>query len=480
MNYKKIYLVGIKGVGMATLAIIAKQAGFIVAGSDVEEEFITDEILGGEDIFIYKGFSEDNIKDFVGNTPSHEVLVVATGAHGGFSNVEAEYARAMGIRLVSHGEAVGIFMSGQLFDREDIEGISVSGSHGKTTISGLIASCLVELGMDPSYSVGTSIISPIGAAGHYGKGEYFIAEADEYLAEPRLDRNPKFLYQKPKYLIINNIDFDHPDFFNDLNDVKNAYQRFVETLDESCVLFINGDDEHTQNIASICRGKVIRYGSSDKNDFKIANYSQEGLDSHFNVLRGDMDLGEFVISLPGYYNAKNSLAVISLLVELGISVSDIKRVISKFKGVKRRLELVGKTNKGVFVFDDYAHHPEEIRKTMAALKDAYKDKKLTTIFQAHTYSRTNAMLSEFVSALAATDTLLVLPTFSSLRTSEGEGDDTNFFEQIRTVKPDVIKCFKPQDVVEYVNNNANPDKDIVLTMGAGDVYKVSQKLASLK
>ena len=238
--YKKIYFIGIKGVGMAGLAIMAKQAGFIVEGSDVKEEFITDKILKDEGIHIRIGFKKENPEDFYGLNPA-DSLFIATGAHDGFENPEAVWARSQNIKIISHGEAVGLFMSGKLFDRSDIEGISVSGTHGKTTISGMLSFLLQKLGADPSYTVGTSEITPLGAAGHYGSGKYFVAEADEYMAG-KLDPTPKFLYQKPRYLIINNIDFDHPDFYRDIDAVKHAFEEFVSNLEEGATLIVNGDD----------------------------------------------------------------------------------------------------------------------------------------------------------------------------------------------------------------------------------------------
>ena len=481
--YKKIYFMGVKGVGMATLAIIAKEAGFIVGGSDVEEEFITDKILKKSGIEVWIGFKKDNVEKFFGITPKEECLLIATAAHDGFENPEAVCAKVLGYRVISHGKAVGLFMGGELFGRMEIEGISVSGSHGKTTIGGMIVSSLLMLGLDPSFTVGTSEIFPIGAAGHYGRWKYFVAEADEYLAESKYDRIPKFLYQNPKYLIINNIDFDHPDFFKNINEVRNAYEEFVAKLDLNSVLIVNGDDENIKKLRIQSANwrtklKTITYGSDTGNEFVLRNFKQEGFVSRFEVFRNDILLGKFELSVPGYHNAKNSLAVIALLIELGISILDIQKVFPEFKGVKRRLEKVGETKDAVLVFDDYAHHPEEIRKTLEALKTACPHKKITLIFQAHTYSRTKAMLDSFVSSFAGVSELIILPTFASARDMIDHDieEDKNFVEKIRTIQPNVKLIETITGVVEYVNNNIKGSDKIVLTMGAGDVYKVTQNL----
>nr|HVZ67318.1 Mur ligase family protein [Patescibacteria group bacterium] len=309
--FEKIYFMGIKGVGMASLAIIAKEAGMNVAGSDISEQFITDKILSEAGIQVVEGFKEENVADFFSSTPKELCLFIATGAHNGFDNVEAEYARNRGIKIITHGEAVGFFMSGKPFGRDDIEGISVSGSHGKTTVSGMLATVLVEGGFDPSYSIGTSEIFPIGASGHYGRGRYFVAEADEYVAEANYDKIPKFFYQKPKVLIINNVDYDHPDYYKDLDAVKNAYLEWASQV-SGVVIVANGDDVNTMEVVNrLDRNiKVIKFGTDKSNDFVVSDFVQVGLGSTFKVHRGETLLGEFSLSIPGYHSAKIAAGVI--------------------------------------------------------------------------------------------------------------------------------------------------------------------------
>ena len=460
------------------LSIIAKQAGIAVAGSDISEEFITDKVLADHNINVYIGFKKENIDDFFKGLPPQEAMVIATGAHSGFDNEEAVYATSLGYKVISHGEAVGLFMNGQIFDRH-FEGISVSGSHGKTTIGGMIASCLVRLGSDPSFTVGTSEIFPIGAAGHFGQGKYFVAEADEYLSEMNFDRNPKFIYQHPKYLIINNIDFDHPDFFENIESVINAYKRFVANTGEDSLLIINGDDESIKKvIGERERARSLTYGTGDRNEFVIKNFKEEGFGSKFEVLRNGTLLGNFELAIPGYHNAKNSLAVIALLIEIGISIQDIQRVLPDFIGVKRRLERIGEIN-SLLIFDDYAHHPEEIRKTLEALRLAFPDKKVIVIFQAHTYARTQALLSEFASSFVGVFELIILPTFASARDTKEHGvlEDNEFVEKIRTIQANVKLIETKAGVVEYIRKNISGSDKIVVTMGAGDVYKIGYQLA---
>src|SRR3989344_1470900 len=202
--YNHIHFVGIKGVGMTALAIIAKEAGVYVSGSDVGEQFITDITLEQAGIRPIVGFNEINVNE--------ADLVVTTGAHGGYDNPEVRSAKEKGIRVVSMAEAVGMVMDGRLFEKK-FKGISVAGTHGKTTTSAIIATILKKSDLDPAYFIGTSFIPSLGSSGHLGKGEYFVVEADEYATEPVHDRRPKFFWQKPFIAVFTNIELDHPDIY---------------------------------------------------------------------------------------------------------------------------------------------------------------------------------------------------------------------------------------------------------------------------
>jgi UDP-N-acetylmuramate--alanine ligase len=210
------------------------------------------------------------------------------------------------------------------------------------------------------------------------------------------------------------------------------------------------------------------------------NFSKEGFGSRFEVLRNNTSLGYFKLSVPGYHNAKNSLSVVALLMELGISVRDIQSALPQFEGVKRRLEKIGELAGGALVYDDYAHHPEEIRKTLEALSGAYPDKKITIVFQAHTYGRTKALLSEFVSSFAGVSELIILPTFASARDQAAHGleEDRALVDQIRMVQTNVKLIETQEGVIEYIRKNVSGSDKIIITMGAGDVYKVGYSLTT--
>lgn len=479
---KKVYFIGIKGVGMASLAIIAKQAGIDVGGSDVKEEFITDSVLKKENIIPFVGFSPDNFDSFIEKIPPEKSLVITTSAHGGLAGIEALHASRRGYQVVTHGNAVGLFMRGKILNRNDLEGVSIAGSHGKTTITAMIATSLVKAGLDPSYTAGTSEIFPIGPAGHYGKGKYFIAEADEYVSDINNDRIPKILYQYPKYAVINNIDFDHPDYYKNITEVQDAFIKFTLNIDHNGVLVINGDDDRlkslTKKSGSECH--IITFGSNPINDYYITRFVQEDLKSYFSVESKNIYIGEFSLMVPGFHNAKNSLAVIALLMELGIPLSRIQSVLPLFKGTKRRMEFIGKNRYGSLVFDDYAHHPQEIKTTLSAVKSLYPRKKIICIFQPHTFSRTRVLFNDFLTSFQDADNVLLLPVFASARESKKESlEFEQLFDQIQSLHRNIIFLKRKEDVIEYVNNNYMDKNYVILTIGAGDVYKLGKELTNI-
>ncbi|MFA5196211.1 MAG: Mur ligase family protein, partial [Bacteroidales bacterium] len=261
-NIKSIYFMGIKGVGMTPLAIIAKEAGITVSGSDVAEEFITDAVLKKAGITPKIGFKSGNVGDVD--------LVVTTGAHEGFNNVEILEAKRKGITVVTQGEAVGIFMNGGIFGRK-LTGISVTGTHGKTTTAAMIATLLKVNNFDPSYLIGTANAISLGAPGHYGKGDYFVAEADEYMTEPNYDKTIKHMWQHPKIAVITSIEFDHPDVYISLDDTREKFLAFAKQLPEDGVLVAYGDDPQIKKMLNDFEGRKITYGISENNDFMVAD-----------------------------------------------------------------------------------------------------------------------------------------------------------------------------------------------------------------
>jgi UDP-N-acetylmuramate--alanine ligase len=447
MKIKSIYLVGIKGVGMTPLAIIAKEAGITVSGSDIADEFITDIALKEAGIIPLIGFAEDNVKDVD--------LVITTGAHGGFNNIEVQEAKRKKIRVITQGEAVGVFMNGDIFDRK-FTGISVTGTHGKTTTSAMIATLLKVNNFDPSYLIGTANALSLGAPGHYGKGEYFVAEADEYMTEPNFDKTIKHLWQHPKIAVITNIEFDHPDAYKSLNDTREQFLKFADQLPKSGVLITCGDDPQVRKLLQGFNGRRITYGVKKDNDFVVSE-----------VLK-DIELSVF-----GDHNLLNATATYIVGLEIGLTKEQIKKGLSGFKGSKRRSEFVGILSSGAKLYDDYAHHPTEIRKTLKAFREKFPDSKIVCIFQPHTYSRTKSLFGQFSKSFEYTDAVILTDIYASLR--EKPDKSVSMQELASKVGKKALFLADLRDVISYINNNQKKDV-IFITMGAGDVYKISDQL----
>lgn len=480
-NIENIFFVGIKGVGMTPLAIIAKEAGINIAGSDVGEEFITDNSLKKAAIEVFEGFDENLVLNFFKDCDKELCLVITTGAHQGFDNPQVRWAKENGYKVVSQGQALGEFVNGEIFDR-DFKGIAVAGSHGKTTITSFLSSTMINLSEDVSYSVGTSEIFPTGLPGHYGRSEYFVVEADEYASEPVYDKAPKFLYIRPFIAIFNNIDFDHPDIFPSIEEVTEAFLEFSHNIQSGGKLFVNGDDELALSIGNktLKDIKVITYGQSDKCIFRIEKIVLESSSSSFTVFRKDKEIGFFKINLPGLHNAKNALSVIAVLIELGYNPKKVKEALMLFKGSRRRLEEIGLTTTGSVIIDDYGHHPKEISASLAAIKSSHPDKKILCIFQPHTFSRTKALLSEFKKSFDNCNELIILPTFKSAR--DVEQDSPEIEQLVVQLKGtiDAIQINTFEGVIEYVEQNIPDNNWVIVTMGAGNVYKIGQKIKNDK
>lgn len=461
---KSIHFVGIKGVGMTPLAVISKEAGIKVTGSDIDEIFITDEVLSKAGIIVFDSFQAQHASDVD--------LVIASGAHGGRDNVEVKAALSNGIKVLMQGEAVGAFMEGSVLGKK-FEGISVTGAHGKTTTTAMIATIIKEVGLDPTYVIGTGNIPSLGSSGHLGRGKYFVAEADEYMTDPKYDKTVKFLWQHPRIAVFTNIEFDHPDVYFAIDDMRGAFDKFANSLPSNGVLIANGDDEQVSILLKEYKGRVVTFGLSPKNDFHLERISISGEKTFFWVNGREMNFGEFSVGVPGEHNAVNALAAIVVAVELGISIEKIKVGISKYSGSKRRFEFVGKLPSGAMAFDDYAHHPTEIKKTLRAFKKTFPKQRIVCIFQPHTYSRTKSLFEQFKTSFADANTIILTNIYASLREkADPTVSSALLAQEVARSHSDVVFLPTLANVVEYLSKKGYDKGTVVVTMGAGDVYKI--------
>ncbi len=468
MKYQRIHFVGIKGAGMTPLAIIAKQAGFNVTGSDIADVFITDDALKKMRISVFKGFSES----YVGDVD----LVIATGAHGGLDNIEVKTAKKKAIHVITQGEAVGLFMEGSIFGRDFI-GISVSGTNGKTTTTAMIATLLKGAGLSPSYIIGTSFIPSLGYAGHLGSGKYFVAEADEYATDSVFVKSAKFLWQNPEIIVITNIDFDHPDIYSNIEEVKKSFKKFILKLPKDGVLVAFGDDPNVLDVITCYNGKKIVYGEGMDNDYVISNIKTTNRKTSFFLKSKDGLKSNFALNIFGEQNVLNSAASIAVGRYLGLTLDQLKKGIASYKGSKRRSEFIGKLSSGALVFDDYAHNPTKVTATLKAFRDAYPNKRIVCIFQPHTYSRTKSLFEQFINSFDDADTIIITNIYASLREKKDFTiSSKDLVDRMKKFKKGVLFISNLDDVVEYIDKKKYGEDTLIITMGAGDVYKIGESM----
>ncbi|OGK10020.1 UDP-N-acetylmuramate--L-alanine ligase [Candidatus Roizmanbacteria bacterium RIFCSPHIGHO2_01_FULL_35_10] len=477
---KNVFAVGIKGAAMANLAIILQKMGKNVTGSDIEEEFITDVLLKKNKISWQIGFKPKKL-------PANIDLMVYSAAHQGDKNPQVIEAKKRNIKILHQAELLG-----QLI-KQFKTSIAVCGCHGKTTSSSLLSYALIKLGAKPSYMIGSSNFNEY-FGGDFNGTDYFIVEADEYGVNPPHDLTPKFHFLNPDYILCTNIDFDHPDVYKNLKEVENAFSKFFKNKK---LIFCADDQNITRSIDRSSLNQYLSYGFSNKADLQIINYksNSEGtvfslkfniksrsspliskardynlsrIDSGvpFNMFR----IPRMTIKLFGEKNVSNAAGVILTLHQLGFKLEKIKSAIKDFTGAKRRFELVYK-KKGTYLFDDYAHHPNEIKATISAARSRFPKKRIVVIFQPHTYSRTQKLLNDFAKSLSLADQTVILPIFASARENPLNFNITS--KDMVKFNPDKLNFIESkQKLNQYLISNIQY-QDIIFTMGAGDVYKLS-------
>ncbi|MFA7319679.1 MAG: UDP-N-acetylmuramate--L-alanine ligase [Parcubacteria group bacterium] len=463
---KKIYVIGIKGSGVIAVVEILHAMGMEITGSDTSEKFFTDEILQRLGINYHEKFD-------AGNVPADADLVLYITCYNAENNVEMAEVQKRDLPMVSYPEMVAHFFNEKY-------GIAVAGTHGKTTTSALLANTLKECGVDPNAIIGSKVLNWGGNA-LIGQGEFFVLEADEYQNKLRL--------YAPKAVILTSCDFDHPDFFADFAEYKKAFQDFVVRIPKVGFLVVWGDSTDTLEIAESCKAEVLTYGFGENNDYRISNLefriSNEFQNSNdqipkqiqaFEVFYGDSSLGVFEIQLSGRHNVLNAAAVIATCNRLQIDLEKVRLALGNFQGTARRFEYIGERN-GALLIDDYGHHPEEIRATLAGARSRYPEKNIWAVFHPHTFTRTKALLSEFSQSFDAADKVIVLDIYGSARETQGgvhSKDLVKLIDQFGRGKAEYVPTIS--EAVEYLKDKIGPD-DVVITIGAGNGWEVAEKLS---
>ncbi len=451
----KIHFVGIKGIAMTALALWAKERGMTVTGSDVSEEFPSDSLL-----------KKAGITPFVGFDPSHisrdrPNLVVYTGAHSGRANAEVVAAEAMEIPTLAHGKALGMVMAPS-------RQISVAGSHGKTTTSAMISLILMHAGLDASYAIGSGEIRGLGLPGHAGKGEFFVAEADEYVTDPTHDATPRFLWQHPEILVVTNIDYDHPDVYPSLTEVQQAFVKLQANQPKGGVAIINADDPASQVLLTSPSYKTVTYGRSKNASYRIIDEVVGVGKNSFSLEHEGKRVASFALMVPGAHNITNAAAAVVAATHAGVSWEKTVSALVSFGGAKRRFEKIGEKGDIIF-YDDYAHHPKEIAMTLKATRSWYPKHTIIAVFQPHTYSRTKALLGEFGRAFTDADEVLCTDIYASAReTDMHEISGDALYKEMKRHHPSVFYMPDEHAIVRALGGKKGPA--VIVFMGAGSIY----------
>ncbi len=461
---KNIYMIGIKGVGMTMLAQFLSCQNYEISGSDVEEKFMTDEVLAKANIKVIEGFSESNI-------PDDTDLIIYSTAYNVKNNVELAKAMSSKTKTIEYAEALGEFFNSH-------DGIAVIGSHGKTTTTAWLGYILWKSGLEPKVLVGSKVKQFDGCS-LSGKSDYMVAEVDEY--------QNKFKYFFPKAVILNNIDYDHPDFFPTPEDYKQVFIDFIGKISAKGFLVINLDDPIIRKIAEVnSKAKIISYAIKESADYVAYDIKVKDGRQYFKVKiavedEGDGEdereglLGDFSIQLPGKYNISNALAVIATCIELDIPLVQIREHLGDFQGTNRRMQVLGKF-KGATIIDDYAHHPTEVKAALAGARAMHKNKKITVVFHPHTFTRTKALFNEFANSFLDADKVIVLDIYGSAREEQGGVSSDDLAKAIKqSGQENTIHISTLKKCEEYLRENIERD-EIVILMGAGDVFRIGENL----
>ena len=469
-----LHLVGVAGAGISAIARVLLGYGCVVSGSDRQSNQLT-VALQAQGATIYQGHRPEHIA-------GADALVISSAVPE--SNIEVAAARAAAVPVLKRSALLGALMAETI-------GIAIAGSHGKTTTTGMIAHILIEAGLDPTVIMG-GVLPLLNANGRYGQGDYFVVEADEY--------DYMFLGLRPEVAIITNIEHDHPDIFPTAGDYMAAFRDFTALLPAGGRLITCADDPGVVDLLatlSLDEVEITTYSTAeDTPTRKLANSQTrplpavdfQALDCRPNPL-GGMDFlveteGQIIglarLRVPGLHNVGNALAAIIVALDIGIDFDVIRQALADFGGVGRRFQVIGEVG-GVTVIDDYAHHPTEIRATLAAARQHFPGRRLWAIWQPHTYSRTRLLLSQFAASFDSADRVVALDIYRS-REQEPLEQGTLFQDTLAVSTADVMAAMDHPRAI-YVPDHARAAAhvleritpgDVVLTLGAGDGHQVGR------
>lgn len=453
-SVKSIYFIGIGGARLNALAKLYADRGYRISGSDRQESKATKELIA-RGIPVTYGHDPADIGDVD--------LVVYTNAVGD-ENPQLLSAKQRGIPVLEGSQLLGRLMD------EVGDGIAVSGTHGKTTTTSMLALILTKAGVDPTVLIGGDL-SAIGGNHRTGHSPYIVVEACEF--------RRSFLQLAPKMMVVTNVDWDHPDCFPTPEAVVEVFCQFIAKLPEDGFLVLNGDDPHTPELRSVSKAPIMTFGFNASCDLRAINLTPdtEELGSRFQLVFGEGNPIDFVLHVPGRHNVYNAMAAVAIARQLGVDPRVAAEILREFRGVRRRFEIKGQTD-GILVVDDYAHHPAAVATTLAAARNHFNGR-IWCVFQPHLYSRTRYLLDEFSKAFTHCDILILDDIYAAREKDPGDVSSRLLAEKTREHHRDVRYLGGKSEIINHLIANTKPG-DLVITMGAGDVFKIGEAFLAEK
>jgi UDP-N-acetylmuramate--alanine ligase len=445
---KHIHFVGIGGIGMSGIAEVLLNLGYKVSGSDMKESDTTERLrkLGGE---IAIGHRAENIT-------SPHVVVISSAVKN--DNVEVIAAREKQVPVIPRAEMLAELMRLKY-------GVAIAGAHGKTTTTSMVATVLAAGGIDPTVVIGGKLNS-LGTNAKLGQGDFLVAEADE--------SDGSFLKLSPTIAVVTNIDAEHLDYYQDIDEIKAAFLTFINKVPFYGVSVLCLDQPHIQALIPFLEKRYQTYGMSTQADYQARDISLRPLGSTFKVLHHNQDLGSFELAVPGVHNIANSLAAIAVARELDVDLEVIRKALKEFSGVQRRFQIKGEV-KGIIIVDDYGHHPTEVKATLAAAATGM-ERRVVVLFQPHRYTRTQHLLEEFFTAFNEADKLIVMDIYAAGEKPIPGVTGQALFEGIKKHgHKDVTFIPEREKIVDHLTAVLKKG-DLLITLGAGDVWKVGEQV----
>ncbi|MDD4564515.1 MAG: UDP-N-acetylmuramate--L-alanine ligase [Eubacteriales bacterium] len=453
LNLKKIkhiHCIGIGGIGLSAIAEIFISRGYLVSGSDMKESDITEKLIKRGAV-IYFGHREKNIEG--------ADLVVYSSAVSP-DNPERVSAQKNRIPALSRAEVLGILM------KEYENSIAIAGTHGKTTTTSMVSLILENAAKNPTLMIGGHL-QEINGNVKIGNSEYFVTEACEYM--------DSFLELNPKIVIILNIDSDHLDYFKDIEHIASSFDKFVNLVPEEGTVIAFDSNPFVKSILKELRSNVVTFGFNERCDYHASDieFNSFGMPS-FKIRNNGTILCTVQLSIPGEHNIANALAAFACCHGLGITVDSIISTLNAFKGTQRRFDVIGVTRNNIKIVDDYAHHPTEIKATLKAAQNIPHND-LWCLFQPHTYTRTLALFDEFAESFDMADKIVMSEIYAAREKNIYRISSKELVNEIKRVNPtkDVYYFADFEEIASFVLNNAQSG-DLIITMGAGDIYKVAE------